>query len=206
MAGRVRPLVPFFVSAPDGTLAVNDTPPVVPTPTSQQSSSPLIQLSVRTWDHSQGLFQDSVHFVRDLPQHLSATTAPTSQSSSRRLLTPAEIRLARRKKKHIIDANAPNVQPISAAPSPPKPDVVPVATLTKRPSVITPLKPRAYAGSTFEAASPPPHGLPIPAFARRARAGLLEEEIERRTPFETVEIEPDAMEKAAGDLRRMLRI
>lgn len=71
---------------------------------------------------------------------------------------------------------------------------------------MTPTKPRAYAGSSFEAASPPPHGLPIPAFARRAKAGLLEEDIERRTLFKTVDVEPDAMEKAAVDLRRMLRI
>lgn len=203
MAGRVRPLVPFFVSAPDGTLAVNDALHALPTPTSHQSPTPLVQLSVRTWDHSQGLFQDSVHFVRDLPQHLSPT--PTSQSPTRRLLTPAEIRAARRKKKHIVDPTAPTVQPISAAPAR-KPKVVPVASVGKEPAVMTPTKPRAYAGSSFEAASPPPHGLPIPAFARRAKAGLLEEDIERRTLFKTVDVEPDAMEKAAVDLRRMLRI
>lgn len=195
MTGNMRKLVPFFVPGQGDT--VNEALQVYTTSASSRAAPNVTKLTVREWDDREGFFRDAVHVVSDDGPSLPQVRSSPSQPS--RLLTPAEIRQARQSpsppstEQSSPQPNKTPVKVVQAKPPSPK-QSTPPPRQTKQRQGSPPDKPRPFAGSSFETASPPPAGIPLPGFVK-SRVGL------RNSTESAV-----GREQAAVELKRILQI
>lgn len=203
MSGKVRTLVPYFVPGKGDTVNESLSHYATTTPKSSPSS---VSVHVREWDHADGYFKDAVHLVHDHHQQEQPTLQQPVVTQTPRLLTPAEIRHARQKalaespsRNHDKSKSPRNIKSLDqshkSSPPPNSPSSHSPSSTTPESKFETPPgKQRPFAGSTFETASPPPSGLPIPGF------------VKSRTPAHLQHHSSHDRERAAVDLKRILRI